>query len=71
LEKAQKTRSDPNFCKTAIAETRKNKKFGKSRLSQGLILNLCASQVSLHSIQNKKVSKKFVYTSNTSSVSER
>ncbi len=35
-EKARKTRSDPNFCKTAITETRENENFGKSRLSQGL-----------------------------------
>jgi len=35
-EKAQKTRSDPNFWKTAISETRENKKFGKTRLLQGL-----------------------------------
>jgi hypothetical protein len=34
-EKARKTRTDPNFCKMAITETRENENFGKSRLSQG------------------------------------
>jgi len=35
-EKAQKTRSDPNFRKTAISETRENENFGKNNLTQGL-----------------------------------
>ncbi len=35
-EKARKTRSDPNFQKTAISETRENQNFGKNRLTHGL-----------------------------------
>ncbi len=35
-EKARKTRSNPNFWKTPITETRENENFGKNRLSQGL-----------------------------------
>ncbi len=36
---AQKTRSDHNFQKTPISETRENENFGKNRLSQGLTKN--------------------------------